>query len=147
MTHKIPSFVSIVAVGLGLFDLLRGIMHTVLVGFAAVDRAGLDLSGPTGLDQVMLMTAFGASNLITGVALIFLAFTNRKGVLVLLATIPLAYLLAGMGMSYWGTELMGQGEFPGLANMKIYLSVCMVTLLAGLFGWLRNRGLATTILS
>jgi len=64
-----------------------------------------------------------------------------------LATIPLAYLLAGMGMSYWGTELMGQGEFPGLANMKIYLSVCMVTLLAGLFGWLRNRGLATTVLS
>lgn len=139
MNNSIPRFVSVVAVALGLFDLLRGIMHTVLVGFAAVDIAGLDLSGPTGHDQVTLMTAFGASNLITGVALILLGFTNRQGVLVLLATILAAYALAGLGLSHWGSELTGQGLFPGVDNMRIYLAVCVVTLIAGLAGWWRNR--------
>jgi hypothetical protein len=130
--NKFPRFVSFVAVGLGCFDIIRGLVHTVFVGNMGAEIAGLDLTGPTGRDQLMLMVAFGSSNFITGAALIFLGLTNRLGALVMMAVIPLALLAAGAGLHLWGTNLEGQGAFPGVQNMRVYLAVCVLTVAAAL---------------
>jgi hypothetical protein len=136
--NTFPRFVSFVAVGLGCFDIVRGLVHTVFVGSMGAQIAGLDLAGPTGLDQLTLMVAFGSSNLVTGAALIYLGLTDRLGALILMAVVPLALLLAGLGLQRWGADLMGQAVFPGVENMRIYIGVCLITVAAALV--LRLRG-------
>jgi hypothetical protein len=121
-----------VAIALGCFDIIRGLAHTIFVGHAAVELAGLDLTGPTGRDQLMLMCAFGSSNFITGAALIFLGLTNRFGALILLAVIPIALSIAGASIGYWGADLEGQGVFPGMDNMRIYVMICILTVAVAL---------------
>ena len=66
--QSLPWFVTGVAIVLGSFDLLRGIVHTVLAGSVGIPKSGVDVSGPTGRDQLMFMVAFGYSNLLTGAA-------------------------------------------------------------------------------
>lgn len=127
----IPRYVSCVAFVLGSYDVVRGIAHTVFAGYAATEKAGLDLTGPTGLDQLILMLAFGASNLVTASALIYLALTDRRGSLLLLGLIPLAYFAAHIGLELHGVELVGQGVFPGRFNMMVYLTVCALTATSG----------------
>jgi hypothetical protein len=127
-----PRLVSLVAVGLGCFDILRGLVHTVFVGNMGAEIAGLDLTGPTGLDQLTLMVAFGSSNFITGAALIYLGLTSRRGALILMAVIPVSLLLAGVGLHRWGADLVGQAVFPGVYNMRIYIVVCVFTVTAAL---------------
>lgn len=140
---KFPRFVSFVAVGLGCFDIVRGLVHTVFVGNMGAEIAGLDLTGPTGRDQLMLMVAFGSSNLMTGAALIFLGLTNRLGALVMLAVIPPALMAAGAGLHLWGADLVGQGSFPGEQNMRLYVAVCVFTVVAAL---MTRSQVSTTLL-
>jgi hypothetical protein len=130
--NTLPRFVSFAAVGLGCFDIVRGLVHTVFVGSMGAQIAGLDLAGPTGLDQLTLMVAFGSSNLITGAALIYLGLTDRRGALILMALVPLALLLAGVGLERWGADLVGQAVFPGVENMRIYIGVCLITVAVAL---------------
>jgi hypothetical protein len=139
---SMPRFVSFVAIALGCFDIVRGLVHTVFVGSTGVEIAGLDLTGPTGRDQLMLMVAFGSSNFITGIALILLGLTNRLGALIMLAVIPLALLTAGASIEYWGADLVGQGVFPGTNNMRIYVAICILTVTAVLVMRWRGRGTA-----
>ena len=139
--NKFPRFVSFVAVGLGCFDIIRGLVHTVFIGNMGAEIAGLYLGGPTGLDQLTLMVAFGSSNFITGTALIFLGLTNRLGAMILMAVVPLSLLLAGVGLRRWGADLVGQAEFPGVDTMRIYIGVCVLTVTAALITrWIRQRG-------
>ena len=95
MSPPYPKFVSVVAFALGVLDLFRGVMHTVFSGYAATGIAALDLSGPTGLDQLVLMNAFGAANVLSGAALIIMSLRDRPGALLFLAIIPVGYLSAG----------------------------------------------------
>ncbi len=134
-----PRFVAFVAVGLGCFDIVRAVAHTVFAGYAAGEIAQVDLNGPSGRDLLTLMVAFGASNFITGAALIILGLTNRTGALALLAVIPAAYLAAAAGRQYWGVDLTGQGVFPGFHIMRNYILICIATVGAGLAIWLRRR--------
>lgn len=129
--NAIPRYVSFVAFVLGSYDVVRGIAHTVFAGHAATEIAGLDLTGPTGLDQLILMLAFGASNLVTASALIYLALTDRRGSLLLLGLIPLAYFAAHLGLQMHGVGLAGQGVFPGRFNMTVYLAVCALMATSG----------------
>lgn len=141
--QTIPRFVSFVAFALGCFDIVRGMAHTVFVGPVAQNRAGLSLLGPTGLDQMTLMVAFGASNLITAAALIYASLADRRAVLILIAVIPCAHVLAGVGLQAHGAELVGQGAFPGKQNVAVYNAVCVATLLSALLWMLwRPRPLA-----
>jgi hypothetical protein len=137
--NKFPRFVSFVAVGLGCFDIIRGLVHTVFVGNMGAEIAGLYLAGPTGLDQLTLMVAFGSSNFITGAALIYLGLTNRMGALILMAVVPVSLLLAGVGLHRWGADLVGQAVFPGHDNMRIYIGVCVLTVTAALLTRLQRR--------
>lgn len=130
--NTLPRFVSVVAVLLGCFDLIRGLVHTVLFGSVGAPTAGLDLAGPTGRDQLMLMAAFGSANFITGAALIYLGLANRFGALVLMAVIPVAMFITGVSIAYWEVDLVGQGVFPGTGNMTIYVLICTATVVAGL---------------
>jgi hypothetical protein len=132
MTRQYPAFVSVVAFALGCLDLLRGVSHTLLSSYAASDVAGLDLTGPTGLDQLVLMNAFGAANFLSGAALIYLALRDRLGALLFLAVIPCAYLMAGIGLRVNGADLAGQGVFPGQYMMAAYISLCLITIFAAL---------------
>ena len=125
--YEYPKSVSVVALTLGCVDIARGMSHTMLSGHAAKHVAGLDLSGPTGHDQVVLMTAFGASNFPSAAALIYLSFRDRFGALVLLAIIPADYFAAQIGLAVHGAGLDGQGVFPGRHMMAGYLTLCLVT--------------------
>lgn len=135
----IPRFVAVVAVSLGAFDILRAVAHTVFAGHAASEIAGLDLTGPTGRDQLVLMVAFGASNFITAAALILAGLTSRLSSLILLAVIPIAYVIGGLGLQYWEAGLEGQGVFPGEQNMRVYISICLLTVTASLAMLWRGR--------
>ncbi|MEL7045160.1 MAG: hypothetical protein AAGL66_09080 [Pseudomonadota bacterium] len=134
-----PRFVSFVAVGLGCFDIVRGVVHTVLAGSVAVDVSGIDVSGPSGRDQIVLMTAFGHANFITAAALIQAGLTSRTASLILLSVIPLALLIAGISLNYWGADLQGVGVFPGMNNMRIYVLICTATVATALLLRWRRR--------
>jgi hypothetical protein len=138
---EFPRFVSFVAVALGCFDLIRGVVHTVFAGSVAVDVSGIDIGGPTGRDQIVLMTAFGHANFITAAALIQAGLTSRTASVVLLAVIPLALTIAGVSQAYWTVDLEGVGAFPGKQNMRIYFLVCVTSVIVSLIvQWRRNRG-------
>ena len=64
---EIPKFVSIVLIVLGGVDLARGFIHTVLLEYAAINIAGLDLTNAAN-DQLRLLGTFGISNWITSAA-------------------------------------------------------------------------------
>jgi hypothetical protein len=129
----IPKFVTFVIVGLGCIDLIRGVMHTVAVGYAAQNIAGLDLSGPTAYDQLQLMVVFGISNFISGIALILIGLSNRKLSLALLGVIPTAYFIGVQSLKYYGAAYEPtQANWGGSTLMMIYLSISALTFLAGL---------------
>jgi hypothetical protein len=125
--YEYPRAVSVVAFTLGCVDMIRGVSHTILSSHAATHVAGLNLSGPAGHDQLVLMTAFGASNFISAAALIYLSIRDRFGALMLLAIIPVAYLAARIGLAVNGAGLDGQGVFLGRYMMAGYLAVCVAT--------------------
>lgn len=124
---EFPRFVSFVAVALGCFDLIRGVVHTVFAGSLAVDVSGINIGGPSGGDQIMLMAAFGHANFITGAALIYQGVFNRAGAVFLMCIIPLALAIAGLSVNYWAADLAFQGTFPGRFNMMVYGTVCIIT--------------------
>ena len=135
-----PWFVTVVAIALGCFDLLRGVVHTMLAGSVGIPKSGVDVSGPTGRDQLMFMVAFGYSNLLTGAALIYLGLRDRFGALLFIGTIPITLMIAGIGLRIWGANLEGVGVFPGQQNMAVYAAICILTVIAALIGrWRTHR--------
>ena len=96
--NAIPKFVSIVAIVLGCIDLIRGFLHTMLLEFAALNIAGLDLSASSASDMLQLMGVFGVSNTITGVILILLGRKARPLALTMLGLIPASYVVGTIGM-------------------------------------------------
>jgi hypothetical protein len=116
---------------LGCMDLIRGVMHTIRVEHAAGEIAGLDLSTPVSIDLLILMVAFGTSNLLTGTMLILLAWKARPLALALLGIIPVAYLVGFVGLqlntaAYPAT----QATYPGRQMIMVYLAVCVATFLS-----------------
>ena len=132
-----PRFVSFVAVGLGLFTLARSLSHTAFAGSVAVPRAALDLSGPTGLDQLMLMMTIGINEFLVAAALIYGGVFDRRLALVLLALTPVSLVPAGIGMMRWSDGLDGVGVFPGATVTAAYTLLCLGTVAAAFI--LRRR--------
>jgi hypothetical protein len=130
---NIPGFVSIVAIGLGTLDLIRGFMHTIRLEHAAANLAGLDLSSTVAVDLLRLMGAFGISNYITGLMLILLGWKARSLALAMLAAIPIAYFVGAVGIRFnTAAYPASQADWKGESMMAVYLVVCIVTFLAGL---------------
>lgn len=123
-----------VAIILGSLDLLRGIMHTLLLEFAAANIAGLDLSTSQAADLLRLMGSFGISNYITGITLILLGWKARHLALILLGVIPAAYVVGGVAThlnsaGYTST----QANWGGLPMMAGYIVVSSLTFLYGIW--------------
>lgn len=138
-SNEWPRFVAIVAIALGCFDILRGVVHTLLAGSVAVEVSGIDVTGPTGRDQIVLMTAIGHANFITAAALIQAGLTSRAAAMVLLTVIPVALMVAGVSLHHWSEGLEGVGTFPGRRNMGIYMMICTITVASALLVRCRYR--------
>ncbi len=131
---NIPKIVSIVAIILGSLDIIRGVIHTILLEYAASNIAGLDLSTSQAADILMLMGSFGISNYITGLALILTGWKSRELALILLGVIPAAYLVGGIAIRLYSTSYTNTGaDWGGIPMMAVYMSVCLITILYGLF--------------
>ena len=139
MNRPIPKFISIMAVFLGGIDLLRGIMHTVVLPYSATHIACLDLSGPTAPDLLRLLGLFGISNYITGATLILTGLYARPIALILLGLIPAFYGL-GLLTIHAATNPYppSTAQWGGRPFMMINLSLYVLTFLAGIFV-LRHR--------
>jgi uncharacterized membrane protein YphA (DoxX/SURF4 family) len=139
MNRPIPKFISIMAVFLGVIDLLRGFMHTVVLPYSATHIACLDLSGPTAPDLLRLLGLFGISNYITGATLILTGLYARPIALVLLGLIPAFY---GLGLLTIHAAINpyppSTAQWGGRPFMMINLSLYILTFLAGMFV-LRHR--------
>ena len=139
---KIPSFVPVVVLLLGFYDLIRGFMHTFMVSYSAANVAGLDLTIPQAADLLKLMGAFGISNFVSGCMLILIAWQSRFLSLVMLGLLPVIYFIG-----CWGMQLNLQ-HFPathavwgGAKYLVIYLTLCCVTFVCGLGVTLYNKKL------
>jgi uncharacterized membrane protein YphA (DoxX/SURF4 family) len=139
MNKPIPKFISIMAVFLGVIDLLRGFMHTVVLPYSATHIACLDLSGPTAPDLLRLLGLFGISNYITGATLILTGLYARPIALVLLGLIPAFY---GLGLLTIHAAMNpyppSTAQWGGRPFMIVNLSLYVLTFLAGIFV-LRHR--------
>jgi len=139
MNRPIPKFISTMAVFLGVIDLLRGFMHTVVLPYSATHIACLDLSGPTAPDLLRLLGLFGISNYITGATLILTGLYARPIALVLLGLIPAFY---GLGLLTIHAAMNpyppSTAQWGGRPFMMINLSLYVLTFLAGIFV-LRHR--------
>lgn len=51
--QDVPSFVVVITILLGCYDLLRGVMHTIFLHYSALHIAGLDLSTAAASDQLV----------------------------------------------------------------------------------------------
>jgi len=134
MNQPIPKFISIMAVFLGVIDLLRGFMHTVVLPYSATHIACLDLSGSTAPDLLRLLGLFGISNYITGATLILTGLYARPIALVLLGLIPAFY---GLGLLTIHAAMNpyppSTAQWGGRPFMMINLSLYVLTFLAGIF--------------
>ena len=91
------------------------------------------------------MAAFGASNFITGGALIMTGLYFRKGAHFLLGIIPASYMITIFSLRYYRTAYeASQANWGGAPMMRIYLVICVVVFAYGLAA---NRRSATAELS
>lgn len=119
--HVLPSNVLFI---LGLVDVLRGVLHTFFDGWAVRTFAKLDLS-VARQDQLMLLGAFGVSNLLTGVIYILISRKAKPLSRYVLLLIPCAYVIGIVGMRSAGVA--PHSAFYGKYFMLVYLSVCLIT--------------------
>ena len=89
--------------GLGIYDLIRGVMHTLLLRWSGIHVAGFDPSS-TPVDQFFMLGAFGISNLLTGC--LFLLISRRAPELSvwILGIIPATYLVGLLGIRSSGVH-------------------------------------------
>ena len=114
-----------VLLGLGLYDLLRGFMHTYVLHWSAVNIAGFNVD-TMPVDQFFMLGTFGISNFLTG--FIYLLISKRAPQLspYILGLIPGSYLLGLIGI--WSNGIYGTSQYAGQYLLYIYLGICIATL-------------------
>lgn len=108
---------------LGCVDLIRGASHTYFIYWANDTFAHLDLS-VNGSDQLVLLSAFGISNWLTGFLFILIALKAKPIAEMTLTLILLAYLVGWLGMQYAGVT--PNADFYGRFIMMGYFAVCLI---------------------
>jgi len=103
---------------LGTLDLIRGFMHTFNINWAATTFAKIALIP----DSLMLMGAFGISNILTGLIYLLICKKAKHLVPYVLALIPTAYLLGMIGLRMQGVQ--AESAFNGKYMMLGYLGLC-----------------------
>jgi hypothetical protein len=136
----IPKFVSTAVIVLGCLDILRGFMHTILLDFAATNIAGFDLSTSLAGDLLQQMGAFGISNYLTGIMLILIGWKARPLALIMLGVIPAAYVIGVIGIKVNSAPYApSQAAWGGTTFMLVYLAVCAITFIAGVWITLNRK--------
>jgi hypothetical protein len=136
----IPKFVSTAVIVLGCLDILRGFMHTILLDFAATNIAGFDLSTSLAGDLLQQMGAFGISNYLTGIMLILIGWKARPLALIMLGVIPAAYVIGVIGIKVNSAPYApSQAAWGGTTFMLVYLAVCVITFIAGVWITLNRK--------
>jgi len=131
---NLPKVISIIAIALGSLDLIRGFMHTILIRFAATNIAGLDLSTSQASDLLVLMGSFGISNYISGLALILMGWKSRELAWIMMGVIPAAYLVGGLAIRFYSADFAySQSSWGGKPMMMVYMAICVLTFLYGLW--------------
>jgi len=136
----IPKFVSTAVIVLGCLDILRGFMHTILLDFAATNIAGFDLSTSLAGDLLQQMGAFGISNYLTGIMLILIGWKARPLALIMLGVIPAAYVIGVIGIKVNSAPYApSQAAWGGTTFMLVYLTVCVIMFIAGVWITLNRK--------
>ncbi len=110
---------------LGVVDLVRGILHTYFIHWSNDTFAHLDLSA-NGQDQLVLLSAFGISNWLTGMLFILIAIKAKVLADAALLLILVAYAVGWLGMQYAGVT--PNADFYGRYIMFGYFGVCVLGL-------------------
>lgn len=130
---QVPKFVWIGLIVLGCVDLIRGFMHTVLLEYAALNIAGLDLTASTATELLRLLGTFGISNWITGAIYILIGLKAKHISIYVMGIIPIAY---GLSMIAMRVNIAGYAattaNWGGMSLMMPYLGVCVITFITGL---------------
>ena len=111
----------------GSMDLIRGFMHTFNIRYAAANIAQVDLASPLAGDFLLQMSAFGVSNFLTGMFAILVALKAKELAPLMLAIIPVTYLLGIISMRM--NNVQPTAAFNGQYMMYVYLTICVVTAL------------------
>lgn len=121
-----PKYVWLVLTIIGLIDLVRGVIHTFFVEFAATNIAGLNLTVATQ-DQLFLLALFGVSNYMTGVIFLLIAFRAKHLVPIMLLFVLGLFILPTITLMavLQPTAPLSGGGLIGPA----YLLLCGITLI------------------
>jgi uncharacterized membrane protein len=115
-------------------------MHTIMLEYAAINIAGLDLSTSLAGDLLQQMGAFGISNYLTGVMLILIGWKARPLALIMLGFIPAAYAIGIAGIKYNSTPFApSRAAWGGATFMLVYLAICVITFIAGVWATLFRK--------
>jgi hypothetical protein len=104
----------------GLMDIRRGFAHTFNVRYSAEHLAGIE---PIS-DSLVLMSAFGMSNFLTGFIYLMVVWRAKQLAPYILLLIPLSYFIGGLGMRYQNVQM--ESPFIGRYIMAVYLSICLI---------------------
>jgi len=108
---------------LGLVDLLRGVLHTYFVYWANETFAHLNLA-VNGQDQLMLLSVFGISNLLTGSIYILISIKAKELARLILILILSSYAIGWLGIQFSG--ISPNADFYGKYFMLCYFGVCLL---------------------
>lgn len=104
----------------GVMDMIRGYAHTFNVRYSAEYRAGIE---PIS-DSLVLMSAFGISNYLTGFIYFLIVWKARNLAPFIVFLIPISYVLGRIGMLTQNVHL--ESQFQGQHMMSVYLSICVI---------------------
>ena len=120
-----PKYLWGVLLVVAVINLVRGVLHTFLVEYAATNIAGLDLSASRN-EILQLMNVYGWSNIIEAILYIVIATKSRN-------LVPLALILAGLftplsSMTTILAEISMQGAEWGGAPMMMFVftPLCLI---------------------
>nr|WP_147661466.1 hypothetical protein [Candidatus Prometheoarchaeum syntrophicum] len=120
----LPKLAPIILIILGCVDLVRAYAHTLNISYAAANIAGYDFTDPHIDDLLILMVAFGISNITTGLLHITIARKVPKNSEVILLLIPIMYFLGGINLRIMGIE--PESQLLGQYMMIGYFAICIV---------------------
>jgi hypothetical protein len=126
-TKDIHTFPSWILLGIGIFDLIRGFMHTFNIYWAVDFFAKLDLSVAKDA-QLFLLAAFGISNYLTGFIFILISRKAKNLSVYMLVSILAAYALGTFAIRFVGLT-RGTNAFSGMYIMVVYLLICFATVI------------------
>jgi hypothetical protein len=120
--------------GLGLYDFVRGFMHTFLLRWAGVHIAGFNPE-TTPVDQFFMLGTFGISNILTGFLYVLISRRAPELSPYVLGLIPASYLLGLIGI--WSGGIHGASAYRGQYVMYVYFAICIGTLIT--FAWSKRK--------